>query len=116
MSDIRDDLIEIIGYSAETCVPDGKPVTAFYTDRHLRPILDRLVEYVEAQRADEFEKTSADIISRSRQSRTQLQEQVQEWWTYAELNQRGGYMRDEHRVGQAYAYDRVLDLLTGEGA
>lgn len=53
---IRGDLLEMIGYSAEVSEPNGQPITAFYTDRHLRPILDRLVEYVEQVRADEREQ------------------------------------------------------------
>lgn len=47
---VRQDLLEIIGYVAEVNEPNGRPLTAYYTDRHLSPILDQLVEYVEALR------------------------------------------------------------------
>lgn len=60
MSD-RDELLGIIGYSAEVCEPNAEPITAFYTDRHLRPILDKLVAYVETARADERERIAQDI-------------------------------------------------------
>jgi len=75
-------------------------------------------------RADEREQkmAAADIAFldavKSREElaevRERLRVQVVEWRDYAEANERTGYMRDEHRVGQAYAYERVLDLLDGE--
>ncbi len=55
--DAREELLEIIGYSAEVSLPNEQPITAFYTDRHLSPILDKLVEYVTRVRADEAERT-----------------------------------------------------------
>jgi hypothetical protein len=49
---IRDDLLGIIGYAAEVSLSDDQPIVAFYTDRHLSPILERLVTYVVQQRTD----------------------------------------------------------------
>jgi len=51
--DVREALLSIIGYSAEVASPNELPVIEYYTDRHLSPILDALVEYVEGARADE---------------------------------------------------------------
>lgn len=47
LSDMRDDLISIIGYTGEFSEPNSKPVKAFYTDRYLSPVLDELIEYIE---------------------------------------------------------------------
>jgi hypothetical protein len=65
VDDTRYDLLEIIGFSAEVAEPNSASLTAFYTDRHLNPILNKLVEYVEAQReaarADERERMKAEL-------------------------------------------------------
>lgn len=53
-------IAEILGYSAEVCEPDSKPITAYYTSRHLVPVRHRLVEYVESVRADERERIVRD--------------------------------------------------------
>lgn len=54
-------IAEILGYSAEVCEPDSKPITAYYTSRHLDPVRKRLVEYVESVRADERERIAQEI-------------------------------------------------------
>lgn len=48
---IRSDLLAIIGFAGEFCEPNSKPVKAFYTDRYLSPVLDRLVGYIERREA-----------------------------------------------------------------
>ena len=57
MTGIRYDLLGIIGYGAEVSEPGKMPVWGYYTDRHLSPVLDQLVAYIEQRemqvRADE---------------------------------------------------------------
>ena len=59
-------IAEILGYSAEVCEPDSKPITAYYTSRHLDPVRNRLVEYVESVRADERERIAQAIEANAR--------------------------------------------------
>jgi hypothetical protein len=59
-TDVRSELIQIIGYQGETCLPGEKPVTAFFTDRYLNPVLDGLVKYIEEIRVDERERIAQE--------------------------------------------------------
>lgn len=45
-AEVRREVLEILGYSCETCAPNSQPTTEYITDRWMRPRLDALVEYI----------------------------------------------------------------------
>lgn len=112
----RDDILGIIGYSAEVSEPGKYPITGYYTDRHLSPILDGLVEYVERVHADEqkdADRRVGRIILRGdriyrgmveqahRETLTSLRDKVMDLPSRIELNE----------VGHEVTWVRYPDLL-----
>jgi hypothetical protein len=83
------------------------------------PMVDAVGPLFQASLIDAIETAGCGICGKSERTiraeeRERLRAQVMQWRDYAEANERTGYMRDEHRVGQVYAYERVLELLEGE--